>query len=1486
MLTLHWLQCVLDNDLMKLAAVLLPLFLLFLIACSGAGPVPRNLETKPVGNILGLDLNEMEFSWDLHQSAGRQMAYQILVASDETKLAADFGDLWDSGFRYTQKRSGILYRGKAMEPGAQVWWKVRIWDESSQVSEFSAPAGFQTSESSQERKRIVLLGGTLISEMERYAWLETAITARWPHHDITFRNLGWPADDMFGNARSGVGSAENTRSWEPPDPEEGYGFTVLKRQVGKASPTTLIVGYGSEAAYADDEEAYRRFAAGYARLLIELESYGTKLILLSPHRHWRAKNSIPDPSEHNRRLKRASNLIDSLARARGHVFIDLFEKLNPLETGMEFSDNGIRLTQYGVQRMAQVILDELGLTNPEYGVSFSSDGKVLESTGAEMDRVVKTNNAVRFDITADQLNAPGVISVPGAHLLKIDGKTVHKGNSSPLASYIPDSLQLEKLRQAIIKKNLLHRFKINPLNSAYIYLFRQHEMGHLSSEMQDFDRLIKGQEELIALLRLPQTHRYEVEVLVPWKSPQKYSDYRVPKNIPKPDIAEELKAFTVAEGFQINLYAADPMIANPINLSWDAKGRAWVSMSSTYPQIKPGQQPNDRIVILEDTDHDRQADKYTVFAENLLMPHSVMPVKGGAYVCSSTELLFLADADGDDRAESRRAVFSGFGNADMHHTIHGLRWAPWGDLHFTQSLYIHSYIQTPHGRRQLNGSGIWKFRPESERIEVFSRGLVNPWGLAFDQWGQAFATDGAGGAGVNYLFPGSAHRTAVGVGRVIDGLLEGKPKNTGAEIIYSCHMPKRWQGSLLANDYRRNRTVRYQLTESGSGYKAEEVETVIRSSHRSYRPIDIKTGPDGAIYIVDWYNPIIAHGEVDFYHPSRDRAHGRIWRLTAVNRPLVRRPQIGNSSIEGLLDLLKAPEQFTRMQANRELVKRDCTPERLRKWVNRLSPADPNYNHHRLEALWLGAALNAPDTRLLEELLGSPDHHARAAAVRMVAHWRGRIPPNNYLGKMVRDRHPQVRLEAVNALREEGSPESVNLAMRALDYPLDDNLDYTIWLTARTLKDQWLPQALAGKPVFDGKLERLTFALKAAYNQEAMKVMVKLVKEGKLTGQDKREALFMIADLGGAEELALALQAAEKDADLDLLRALANAPAANVAVPENGEILANLLRHPEESIRTVAAQLAGRWKIKVVRSLLRDQAGKSSAGTAERLEAARALFEIGDSASLEELAKANPSLAVRATAAAAWAGANPEEAATNAVNVLTNLESAEDAVVILQAYIRREEGPDILAEALSGKQAPRAIAVEGIRLAQSSGRDMSSLISALTEAGSLQAVGQTLDGDQRELLLSEVETSGDWRQGRQIYFREELQCSTCHLIDGIGGSLGPDLNSIGGFMTPPAILESLLDPSAYIKEGYETVILTSKDGTIVSGTLRRKTDTEVLLNDIAGNLISVSNENIDKLDNSQVSLMPAGLTSTLRHDELVDLMRFLTSLGKGDGRIF
>ncbi|MEX0742068.1 MAG: PVC-type heme-binding CxxCH protein, partial [Phycisphaeraceae bacterium] len=531
-------------------------------------------------------------------------------------------------------------------------------------------------------------------------------------------------------------------------------------------------------------------------------------------------------------------------------------------------------------------------------------------------------------------------------------------------------------------------------------------------------------------------------------------------DIPEPDAQQQKEMLRLDDNLEVNLFASDPDIAKPIQMNWDPQGRLWVATSSVYPQIRPGEVANDKIIVLEDTTGDGKADKSTVFADGLLIPTGVAYGHGGVYVANSTELLHLKDTDGDGKADHRRVVLSGFGTEDTHHIIHTFRWGPDGSLYFNQSIYIHSHVETPWGPRRLLAGGIWRLRPDDLKLEVYSRGWVNAWGHVFDKWGQSFVTDGAGGEGINYTFPGAAFVTARGAPRVLRGLNPGQPKHSGLGVVSGRHFPESWQGNLITNDFRGNRINRFVISESGSGYVSRQTQDPLTTSHIAFRPVDAQMGPDGALYIADWYNPIIQHGEVDFRDERRDREHGRIWRITYKDRPIVQPPQLIGVPVEDVLDALKQPEGWTRQQAKRVLAEspaEEVIPA-LNSWVQGLDAEHDDYALHLLEALWVHQSLDVVNAELLERVLDLPHAGARAAAVRVLGTWHA--SHNNaerLLDRAVQDDHARVRLEAVNALRKLDSAEAARLAMKALDRDVDRFLDYAIWLTARELKAHWLP---------------------------------------------------------------------------------------------------------------------------------------------------------------------------------------------------------------------------------------------------------------------------------------------------------------------------------------------------------------------------------------------------------------------------------------------
>lgn len=1256
---------------------------------------------------------------------------------------------------------------------------------------------------------IAFLGGSLISEMENYGYFELELHLHFPNQEMKVRNIAYPADDVFGKARSQFGSAQNTQSWKPPTEEEGFGSKVLMEHINETQPTTIFIGYGSETAYYMNKEDILLFKKGYGRLLDALEAKQIKLILLSPPKQEQVLFSVEETAERNRRLKQVRDFIQLESQSRDQLFVDLYNELIVNSAEQQYTHNGIQLNKAGYAKMAEVI------------------GRTLE---------------MKEDVIQ----------------LEVD--------------------ENDELLSLIKKKNRFYRYRIRPLNEAYIYLFRRHEMGHLASEMEDLKKLIEEKERHIKTIVNGRKYDPPKEIDKEWQAPKTYLEHEVPAVIPKPNIEEELAAFNIADDYEISLFAADPMIANPINVNWDTKGRAWVATSSTYPHIVPGREPNDKIIILEDTDNDGKADKHIVFADNLLVPHSVMPVPGGAFVVSTTELLFFADTDGDDVADERRVVYDGFGNADVHHTIHGFRWAPWGDLHFTQSIYINSFVETPYGMRVLNGSGTWSFRPETERLEIFSRGLINPWGEAFDQWGQAFATDGAGGSGINYIFPESAHATAVGAATVLPGLNSGTPKNTAAEVIYSSHFPKDWQGSIITNDFRANRTVRYAVNPFKSGYQSKEVQTVLHSDHRSYRPVDSKIGPDGALYIVDWYNPIIAHGEVDFHHPSRDRLHGRIWKLTKKEKPLLPKINYAKTSSLDLLDLLKSPEQFTRLQANRAYVERNGEPELVMDWMNNLNKNEPKFSQYRLEGLWLLTALNFYDEKALMTSLNATNPRERAAAIRVLSHWKKQQEYLSFLRESIKDSDPQVRLETIHALRELGTREAVEIVIQVKELPMDENLRFALDLTLSRLQDKWLPAFAKNENLFDGDKNKQLYALLTSEDVQVIKPINNLLNQQGLNKDLITKAWLLLAKIGDAESLGKVLQKALDDQSPELLSAMANAPKANQAVPTDLNLLESLITYKDQKIRLPALKVAGRWKAGVFSDLISKQI-KVAESKRERLIAMRAYEKIGKRAEVEQMANSETDNNIRGAACVVWAEKDLEAAAIPTVNLLVKLDDSNLAESIYSAYRRTEDGPKILANALKGKNIPEPIASAGLKMIQTSGRDLPELEKALRESGKINSIGMDMEPKEKDQLIQDAMATGNLYRGQILYRKKELLCTTCHRVNSMGGLSGPDLSTIGTFMTPPAILDAVLNPTNDIKQGFETVILTKNDGEIVSGLLDRKTDKATLIRMANSEIVAIPASEIANIDVSPVSLMPTGLTRNLHKDELKDLLAYLMSLG-------
>lgn len=614
------------------------------------------------------------------------------------------------------------------------------------------------------------------------------------------------------------------------------------------------------------------------------------------------------------------------------------------------------------------------------------------------------------------------------------------------------------LRDVIIDKDRQFFRRYRPLNTFYYTGGRNKDYGYLDflPAMRNFDIMVANRDERIWGLAQGRV------------VPQSVDDRNVPP-LPRAieargvnewlSPADELKAFKIDSRFEVNLFASEeqfPEIANPIQMRWDSRGRIWVSCSNTYPHVYPGKEPNDKLVILEDTDGDGKADKCTVFADRLHIPLSFEFGDGGVYVSEQPHLTFLKDNDGDGKADVRRIVLTGFGTEDSHHALHDFAWTPDGDLIFRESIFHHSQVETPYGPVRQQNSGWFRYEPDTHRLTTFgSYPSTNPWGVTFDDWGQHVASHPVYAAAFHALDPTYPQQHPPPKG------LQAYSGVCGHEFVDFATFPRELAGHFIKVRYKpTNRVEIHKWKEGPFGYDEEYVGDLLFSTNLSFIPVDVRFGPRGDLYVCDWYNPVKGHAQYSLRDERRDRHSGRIWRITARGHKLQEPPRIADAPVADLLELLKRPEYRYRYWAKRELRERDhrAVKQALDAWVAALKPDDLRYRHHQLEAIWTYRGIRAANVDLLRQLLTCDDHHARAAATQQLRYWHALMPDAiDLLRRCANDRNGIVRMEAAIAASYIGTRAALDAMLDVLKHPRGGHLDYAIVcaLGSRTLKPLW-----------------------------------------------------------------------------------------------------------------------------------------------------------------------------------------------------------------------------------------------------------------------------------------------------------------------------------------------------------------------------------------------------------------------------------------------
>ncbi len=776
-------------------------------------------------------------------------------------------------------------------------------------------------------------------------------------------------------------------------------FGGWAEQFTAAGVTAVMAQYGQMEAL-DGVGRLPEFVAAYHRLLDEFATRTQRVVLISPMPFERplAPNA-PDLSLRNEDVSAYAEAVGEIARLRGAVFVDLFRAASQLDSKDRLTRDGIHLTDHG---------------------------------------------------------------------LSVVGRLVAKA----LTGTVPSIAPRVELRDAIVKKNRYWFDCWRPANWSFVYGDRVNQMygkpgGGEPSLQHAFERqlpLVEAADQRIHALAAGE---------VPKPMPIMERDVEAQAEPPALSPEAQLATFTVAEGYAVNLFASEREgVVNPTQMAWDENGALYVACSPSYPQTLASAEPSDYIQVVVDSDHDGVADRSWRFADGLAMVQGVEPGAGGVYVCDFDQLLHLQDTDGDGRADVRRVLFSGFGVGDTHQLINSICHGPNGSLWFTQGLHAMSRVETPWGIARLDRSAVWRLNPRTWRLEgYFGGGMAgaNCWGVAFDDFGQVFHKSGDRPQGY-WTVPGMvrggspsgsssdqeasvSYRASPQQYHDVGPLFDTSPKTTALEIIGSRALPPEIQGTALIGGYFGAVVELHQFADVGSGFRTTQLPKLMRSSNNAFRPVDVSAGPDGGLYLADWYNPVIGHYQASYADPRRDKSQGRIWRVRAKGFPAVKQPNLADMSPEELLVQLASTERWTRYQAKRLLF--DGPRDRVLKAADVWFKAYHS-DRERMEVLGVYVAHEAVRPAFVRQLLEAKDWRVRAYAVRVVGLWAERLPEAlSWLRRAVRDRAPRVRLEAVVAASYLPAAESVSVVTAAREQTLDPFLDYAIYQSARALQPYW-----------------------------------------------------------------------------------------------------------------------------------------------------------------------------------------------------------------------------------------------------------------------------------------------------------------------------------------------------------------------------------------------------------------------------------------------
>ncbi len=958
---------------------------------------------------------------------------------------------------------------------------------------------------------------------------------------------------------------------------------------------------------------------------------------------------------------------------------------------------------------------------------------------------------------------------------------------------------------------------------------------------------------------------------------------------------ETLKHFKLAPGLKMEVVANEPTVSQPLNLYFDERGRMWVVQYLQYPfpaglkivkydeylravfDKVPPPPPHhfkgkDRVTILEDKDGDGTFESHKDFVSNLNITRSVVTGRDGVWVLNPPYLLFYPDKDRDDIPDGDpRVVLSGFGIEDTHSGANSLAWGPDGWLYGAHGSTCTADIK---GVKFL-GQAIWRYNPATDDFEVFAEGGGNTFSLEFDAKGRAFSGTNSGNTRGMYYPQGSGGIKTWGKhGPLMDPYSFGwfehmahkgyEPRFTQTMCIYEGGAIPQLEGLLISPMSLMNRVMAAKLSRDTSTYRTDDIDPLVLTDDRWFRPVDTKVGPDGAIYMADWYDSRLTHVDP---RDTWDHEHGRIYRLEAENAKPSKPIDLAKLSSDELIETLRNPNKWFRQTALRLFYDRHdaSLAPKLFKLVRE------NTGQFALECFWALNASGGFTDDVALETLEHKDDFVRYWTVRLLG---DRYPPARYSSSTARPKPLPAGLEKklIELARKEAEAQvRAQIASSAKRLPGENALPILreAMYRAEDASDKHIPLltwwALESKATSD-RPQVLDLLKDSALWRTPVFSKFIVSRLGQRYTAERTDENFQTA----AQLLAMAPAPEFVDELIQGMEAgLQGDRVATVPAPLSQQVATIWSSHPHTStLVSFALRLNYEPAAPAAVELLADP--KTSA--AERKKLLELLAERRVEAAVPVITaqlKKEKSDTAKLDLLTALARFNAPEVGQTIIDAMPGFSSKVRAVAITALSSRADWARSLL-ELVDRTQVKKEQVSVGNLLAMQKLGDpqLDQLIKK--HWGSLRASPKEKEDLIKNLHMI-IARPGDAAKGRELF---KVTCAICHTLKGEGAKIGPDLTGYErdnlDFMLP-----AIVDPSLGIREEYTLYNLTTKDGQVLAGFVSENTPQFVTLLDAAGNKTKFAREDIKSLVASPTSLMPEGLLNAFGPEQTRDLFTYL-----------